>query len=173
MIVGDIIVVSGKSFISKVIQKVAGSKWTHVALYVGGGYIIEIDWNTKSTIVREKYSTSDLDCVVLRNKDELTKEQRDAIISSAVTYQRKGFRYDWLRLISLYLKSKFPNSKLIDKFDNKNKFVCTELVDEILKEAGIDLFPNQGGDIFPHEYLTCEQLMPLKKVKRYSYMKAR
>ncbi|MEC3460246.1 hypothetical protein P9131_30270, partial [Bacillus thuringiensis] len=63
MVVGDIIVASGMSFISKIIQKVSCSKWNHVALYVGGGYIIEIDWNTKSTIVREKYSTSDLECV--------------------------------------------------------------------------------------------------------------
>ncbi|KAA0751572.1 hypothetical protein DN401_23400 [Bacillus sp. BF2-3] len=172
MIVGDIIVVSGKSLISKMIQKVAGSKWTHVALYIGGGYIIEIDWNTKSSIVRETYSISNLEYMVLRNKNALTKEQQEIIISTAVSYQRKGFQYDWLRLISLYLKSKFPNSKLINKLDRRNKFICTELVDEILKEAGIDLFPNQGGDIFPHDYLTCEQLIALNKVKWSSYKKA-
>lgn len=158
MRVGDIIVVSGKSFISKAIQKVVGSKWTHVALYVGGGYILEIDWNTKASVMKNKYPISGLDYVVLRNKAKLTKEQRDSIISSAVKHHQTGTKYDWLRLTSLFLKRIFPNSKLVSKLNGKKTFVCTELVDEVLKGVGVDLFPNQGGDIYPHDYLSCDQL---------------
>lgn len=158
MRVGDIIVVSGQSFISKTIQKTVGSKWTHAALYVGGGYVLEIDWNTKASVVKNPYPTSGLEYVVLRNKKTLTKEQRDQIISSAIKYHNTGNRYDWFLLAGLYLKKKFPTSKLISKLNSKNTFICTELIDQVMREAGIDLFPNQEGDIYPHEYVECEQL---------------
>ncbi|MES9681751.1 hypothetical protein ABWK22_02300 [Gottfriedia acidiceleris] len=166
MRVGDIIVVSGKSWISKMIQKVVGSKWTHVALYVGGGYVLEIDWNTKASVTKDIYPISGLDYIVLRNKTELTKEQRDSIISSAIKYHQKGTKYDWLLLIGLFFKATFPKCKRMSSLNSKNTFVCTELVDKVLTEVGIDLFPNQGGDIFPHDYLSCEQLRPLKKYKK-------
>ncbi|MEK1828909.1 hypothetical protein AAAC51_07115 [Priestia megaterium] len=47
MKIGDIVVVSGNSIISKIIKRVVGSNWTHVAIYVGGGYFLEIDWSKK------------------------------------------------------------------------------------------------------------------------------
>jgi uncharacterized protein YycO len=158
MRVGDVIVVSGTSFISKMIQKVVGSKWTHVALYVGGGYILEIDWNTKASVLKNNYPISKYEYVVLRNKTALTKDQRDSIISSAVAHHQKGTKYDWFLLASLYLKKRFPNNKLFSKLNGKNTFVCTELVDEVLRGVGVDLFPNHDGDIYPHDYISCDQL---------------
>lgn len=38
---GDVVFFQGKSFISRGIRSFTKSKWSHVALYVGDGYIIE------------------------------------------------------------------------------------------------------------------------------------
>lgn len=72
MQIGEIIVVSGEHFISRIIRKVVGSKWTHVALYIGGGYVLQIDWNTKASIIPTPYFILDEDFAVVRCKNPLT-----------------------------------------------------------------------------------------------------
>lgn len=158
MEVGDIILVSGQSFISKLVQKITRSKWSHVALYIGGGYVLEINWNIKAHIVPNLYPKEGEECLVLRNKIPLTKEQQDMIISRGCAYNQTGNRYDFLLLAGLFLKTLFPNWKVLSKLNDKNSFVCTELTDQVLKEAGIDLFPGVEGDIYPLDFLHCEQL---------------
>lgn len=158
MKIGDIFVVSGNSIISKAIQKTVGSKWTHVALYVGGGYVLEIDWNTKATLVKDPYTFGEFEHVVLRSKKPLTANQQVNITSNACAFNKTGNRYDWLMLINLFLKTKFPNTKLLKHLNGKNTYVCTELVDEVFRRVGIELFPEKDGVIYPHDFIACDKL---------------
>lgn len=160
MRIGDIIVVSGESFISRLIQRVVGSKWTHVALYVGGGYVLQIDWNSKASIVLNPYANHDYDFALVRTRVPITEKQQKQIVHSATSYDKTGNKYDFLLLIGLFLKAKFPKWKALH-FNGKNTFICTELVYEVLKEAGIDLFPKSNGVIYPHDFMKNDLLQVL------------
>lgn len=161
MKIGDIVVVSGNSSISKLIQKTVDSKWTHVSLYVGGGYFLEIDWNTKASLVKDPYTFGELDYVVLRSKERLTRNQQLSITSVACRYNKTGNKYDWLLLLALYLKTKWSRWKFLKRLNEKNSYVCTELVSKVMEEVGVDLFPGHDGIIYPHDFLTCDKLQPV------------
>lgn len=158
MQIGDIILVSGNSFISKIIQKVTGSKWTHAALYVGGGNILEIDWNTRAAVIKKDYRELEYDYVVLRRNEKLTISQIRKLAISSLAHDKAGNRYDFFLLFSMLLKCLFPKGKLFRKFNKRNAYICTELIDTVKRDAGIVLFPNRKGDILPHEFLECEDL---------------
>ncbi|UOE57997.1 hypothetical protein [Cytobacillus oceanisediminis] len=156
MRVGDILVISGNTFASKLIKNTLKTKWTHAAIYIGGDQIIEIDWNTKAAVVRNYYPESGMEYVVMRPKQKLERWHKKRVVSAALAFDETGNRYDWPILFSMLLKAKFPSLKI--SFNRKNHYICTELIDNILKEAGIDLFPGRNGDIFPHELLQTEML---------------
>lgn len=158
MQIGDIILVGGSDFGSKVIKRITGTIWSHVALCLGQGLILEINWNTKTHIVHNEYRNLGYDYVVLRSNVPLSKLQKQEIACSALKFNNTGNKYDWLLILGLFLKTKFPNSKLLRLFNRKKFYICTELVDQVLQEAGIQLFPDREGDIYPHEFLSCKQL---------------
>jgi len=151
MQVGDIILVSGQSIVSKLIRKIVGSKWTHAAIYVGNGTIIEIDWNSKTELVKNYYPESDFEYVILRAKRPLEFWQRKKIIQTAIKFDRSGSRYDWFVLFGLLLKRKYP--RIPYNLNSENDYICTELIDKIYQEAGIRLFPKNNGSIYPHEFM--------------------
>lgn len=148
---GDVIVVSGNSWISNQIKNVVGTPWTHVALYVGAGRVLEIDWNTRATLAPEEYVAGELDCVVMRSKKPLTEVQRRQLFQLALAYQDQGSKYDWHLLLSMFLEKKFPKIKW--PFDSQNDYICTELTDDILSAIGLQLFPGHEGNIYPHDFI--------------------
>lgn len=157
MRIGDIILVSGKSFISKMIQKVTGSKWTHVAIYIGKGNILEADWYKRASIVPNMY-TEGWDHIVLRTKTPLTKTHQRRLLYAAQRYNHTRNKYDWGMILALLIRCKFPNSRLVRMLNNRNNYICTELVDAVYREIGIDLFPTKGDDIFPYEFMELDKL---------------
>ena len=162
MNVGDVILVSGNTpVISKTIEFVTGSKWTHAALYVGGGNIIEIDWNTKAQITVNPYPSLGVEYQILRPSTPLTKEQRDKVIVLAGEMHDTGTKYDWLKLIGLIASVKFPRITFLHKLNKKKEMICTEMIDEIYKAIGIELFPGRSRGIFPHELLYSDKLYKL------------
>lgn len=163
MKIGDIVVVSGNSIISKIIKKVVGSKWTHVAIYVGGGYFLEIDWSKKASLVKDPYTFGEWDHVIMTTKKPLSKQQQMKIISTACAFNRQGNRYDWPLLLALCLKAKFPNTKALNWLNGKNTYICTELVNKVMRESSVELFPGHDEIIFPDDFLKS----PVLKVVRF------
>lgn len=161
---GDVIVVSGDRFISKMIQRVVETPWTHVALYIGNGRVLEIDWNTRASLAPEEYLSGDLDCVVMRSKKPLTQVQRRQLFQLALAYQDQGSKYDWHLLLSMYLEKQFPQIKW--PFNSKNNFICTELTQHILEAIGLDLFPNHTGNVYPHDFLSSDALMEIVRTQQ-------
>jgi hypothetical protein len=155
---GDIMLVQGKGLISKFIQFITGSPWTHAAICLGGEFILEIYWDKKAQIVRNTYKQQGLEYCILTHNTRLTTIQRKNITSAALGFHRTGNQYDWLLLFGLLIKAKFPNSSFARKLNQKNGFICTELADRVLQYAEIWLFPDSSGDIFPHEFLLSNQL---------------
>lgn len=110
MEIGDVIVVKGNGFISKIIQKVTGSPWTHTALYIGDERIIETNWNKRAGIMSNPYfEGSKFDYVVLSMKKRMSKETRDLIIKGSNHFDKTGNKYDFLLIISLYLTPSLKN----------------------------------------------------------------
>lgn len=171
MRIGDVIVVSGSSFISKTIKSIVGSKWTHAAVYVGNGNILEIDWNSRARIVKNHYFNGELEYVVMRSKEPITKEQRHKLIAAAVAHDNTGNRYDFPLLVSIYMKKRFPNVKLFSSWNMKNHFICSELIENVMKAAGIDWFPNTEGDICPHDYIESPHLKEVPAIDGYELVR--
>lgn len=137
---GDILFVRGKSLISKVINSVDGP-YSHVALALSDDTILEAQRFTESRIVKNYHVDYDI------HRLDLTDEQRDMIVECAL--QLIGREYDYAQVVGTLFNRLFH----ITRKNNRSKFICSELVVEMLyiigyidecdKEAIIHCTPNE------------------------------
>ena len=129
---GDVILFQGTAFISRGIEWFSKSKWSHAALYVGGGngYIIEA---TGAGVERNKLETSLHGCssYCVRRMPNLTMEQAELIKDKAYSLIYKKDKYDFIQLLTLGIyftlrKIGITWAWLVDNMPNK--MICSELV---------------------------------------------
>ena len=126
---GDFIFFSGKSFVSRGIKMFTKSKWSHVAMYVGGGkgYIIEataagVEKNELEPLLRHT------DAVAVARIPGLTVEDMERMKDKA--YSMLGDKYDFWQLITFSLYFSFRKIGIIwPGFigDNAGQVVCSAL----------------------------------------------
>ena len=120
---GDILFVRGNSCISKIINYVDGP-YSHVALALSDDTILEAQRFTESRIVKNYH----VDYDVYRLK--LTDEQRDMLVECAL--RLIGRDYDYTQVFGTLFNRLFR----IARKNNRNKFICSELIVEMLYSIG-------------------------------------
>lgn len=85
---GDIIFVRGDDLLDELIEWAEDGVYSHVALYVGDGFVIEATGGNRIKLARlSSYASYDVGSV------SMTDQQREDLIAYAMTQQ--GKRYDW------------------------------------------------------------------------------
>jgi uncharacterized protein YycO len=154
MELGDIVFFKGQSWISKIIQKLTGSPYTHVALAMSSDSILEAD-RFVNTRVRT-IENHEIYCV-MRYKNGLTPEQRKIIFEDGM--KTIGTKYDYPQVFMWLIRLLF-NYKGQGIVNNANRLYCSELVDRLYKKAGIDLVPDRAdGDVLPTHLLNSPLLI--------------
>jgi hypothetical protein len=141
---GDIILVKGDTpIISPLIQWFTDSEYTHVGLAVTSELIYEIDINKDLAIRPLTHAHYD----VFRYEDGLSAEQRIAMQWYALGRAKENKGYDWLRILAFALEKIFRSPFV---FDEVNRVICSEIVDNIYTHVGIDLIPDRkDGHVSP------------------------
>jgi len=141
MVIGDIIIFSGKSLISRAIQKFTKSKWNHVG--------IVYDTNEKYVVLAEaiyngfklkKYSKKNIEKMLKKEKIKIKKSKKTLNFIRTFILKYLGIRYSWFGIVKIALKILFK--KLDLKGDNEKTLICSETVSRILydcSEGYVDL----------------------------------
>lgn len=146
---GDILLFRDSGLLSKIIGRISGGKYSHVALnaftdaYTNEIGLIESTWKgiEITTLKKKDYKYVD----VFRNIN-MTDELGYKIVTDAVKHVNK--KYDYSLLFTIMLNKWFG----IMPIDGKEKFICSEFVDMIYKKNGIDIIPTIKNDnVTPNE----------------------
>ena len=134
------------------IQTISRDVWSHAALYVGNGNVIEakgggVKRNTLEKVLKwTKWRADRYPYLALNN------DKKNNLLAWA--FSRIGWGYDFSSvgyILVLYLLDWLGIVKNIKNYSNpfnrKNSFYCSEFVVEAYRSQGINLFP--GGDINP------------------------
>ncbi|MNW28274.1 hypothetical protein D3C74_50960 [compost metagenome] len=151
---GDVVFFEGKGLIGRLIQKLTGSPYSHVALAVDSESIIEADRfiRTRITILPEENRVA-----VMRVSPELSEKETASLVLYAKTMI--GRKYDYANIFTWFIRLVFQwnRFKLVD---NANRLYCSELIDRAYQDAlNIDLCPDrQEGDVTPSQLFTSNML---------------
>jgi hypothetical protein len=138
---GDVILISGRTRMANVIEWVTNSKWTHAALYIGDGLLIE-------SLVGEGVVIKSVDVYIndeiriCRHKD-ITKEKARDIINFMADHLEAKYDvraiFDLLRLMApiWIMPRKWRSTIFKDAF--LDKYTCSELITLAYNSVGLPI----------------------------------
>lgn len=140
--VGDLIFVRGDTIISKIINRVDKGEFSHLAIYVGNGKVLEAQRFTKTRITDYYFKNIHV------YKMNLSPDQKCNLLHLVPKFV--GIRYDYLQVFQIAMKKLF-NVK--PKPNNRDNFICSELVVNLYSELKIfdDDFKLLALDSTPNE----------------------
>ncbi len=148
---GDVVLISGNSRLSDIIKLVTRSIWSHCALYVGNGNIIEADnlrydngnvvHMKKAEVIVSPLEKYRLYNMRVKRPVQLTSEDREIVIAEA--YAHKGKGYDQKNLINFLLKEiglkKFSPFANIGSEDKEE--MCSGLIVQSFQTVNYPILP--------------------------------
>lgn len=124
---GDILFIRGNSFISKIINSIDGP-YSHIAIALSEDTILEAQRFTESRIIKNYHV--DYDVYQL----DLTESQLDGIVDASLVLI--GHDYDYTQIVATLFNNLFK----IARRNNRSKYICSEIIVELLHRIGyIDL----------------------------------
>jgi uncharacterized protein YycO len=143
--IGDVVFVKQKGIIADLISKITKSPFNHVAMYVGNGKIIEANGFIRTRVVPLETYNGEYEIYRI---PRLAEYQKRRIVDYALT--KVGTKYDYAKILGLFIRFEFL--KRFKGFEERNHFICSELIDRSLQAGdvprkGMDFF----GDISPSE----------------------
>lgn len=160
---GDLILLRGTSWISRMITTFGQGKWSHIAVYIGGDQLIEstLGGVIKAPVTKYQVESYDSHVVDLNRDDDFRRRFVDKLTA------RLGDGYDYTLLIANLFYRLFGGLKFFLRLgDFPKKWSCTELVATALRECG-EYIPGDVNSIMPDvigEYF--------EKEKRYGHSDA-
>lgn len=140
---GDILLFTDATGFSRLIPWFTGSRYYHVALYEGNGYVVEA---RPSGVVRRDIAHEEGN--VFR-----VIPMPAAHATPALTYATAclGMPYDVLCVVSVVLHEYVPRFRF--PYCNSERLMCAELVVRAWREAGVDLFPGCDAEqVIPADF---------------------
>jgi len=145
--------------------------WTHAALHIGDGRLIEaqphgIVYNSIENYVEKNYLLA-----VYRNKyikdDDAALER---IVNFCEEAKKENYAYGWVGLVFYVFSSFLPisfnfifDNKYVDKWCNlDNAYFCSELIADAYKEAGYRISAYDGWRIKPSDFIKNPFFEPVK-----------
>jgi len=146
----DIIAFEGRTLVSKLIKLITKKKVTHIAIMVGDYVLMETSF---FGVRLRKLKENEAKYYILRNNNITSEERRK--ITSFVLHKVK-IKYDFKLLIGIGINIIFG---INTKWDNKEKYICIELILDAYKSIGIDLLPELcNNHIIPNDILYSKEL---------------
>lgn len=158
---GDVILFAGKSWISRGIEWFTDSKYSHAALYVGNGYIIEA---TEAGVEKNLLTFKGCSGHCVRRMPGLTSDAAKAIVAKAESLIYDN--YDFLQLLTLGVYYGFRRlgitwSALVANMPNK--MICSELV-AVSYLVVPDKFKDQTKLVTPDTLYTTSLLQTIEEI---------
>jgi cell wall-associated NlpC family hydrolase len=148
---GDVLFIRGTSPVSVLIRWLTKSPYTHVALALGDGRIIEADRFIRTRIRK----LTDADVFDVHRLQDVDRETLNLVCMVARSYE--GLRYDYLQVLGQLLRLAFGWQEPL--FNRKNRFICSELIDVSFMASGVPrLHRDHVGNLSPGELLSAYQL---------------
>ena len=139
---GDILVTCNNTTLGKMIKKFTKSIYSHAALYIGGGDVVDATNKFgKGVRVRTiKQTAQRFYRIDILRHPNLSEDRAEKICQKALAHVGESYNYLMLLL--------FPIMPLLpDKWKNplakKEAKICSELVSRVYKEIGIDIVPKK------------------------------
>lgn len=149
---GDVVLVSGQSYLSEIIKIITKSNWSHSFLYLGNGRILEADSilyekegprRVKKPRVMEnpveKYFPYNMR---IKRPVQLTEEHLNQILEKARSYIGKD--YDKKNIVNFIWKA--FGFKKIDSNKNigsKDKYICSALIAKLFQDVNYPILPEE------------------------------
>lgn len=145
MALGDIIFVKTSSPISSFIRWISKGEFSHVCLSMNEDdtVILEADVFKQLKVSKNKYSSYQVVDV------DMSDYQRLQLLYFILGKYEAKYDYYYVLGLALKLIGLIKDSTV---FDRRNRFMCSEIIDESFKAIGIDLIPDRiDGDISPSD----------------------
>lgn len=140
---GDIIFARSDGFLSRVIRHVTRSEWSHVAIYLGEGQVIDTDALRSVSI----HQLSSFECWAAGRVEDLSDQRIGEIVNYMVSELNKP--YDYLQLVGFFLDYTFGWAV---NWQWKGHYTCGQLIDRAFHVAQIDLVPGKTeGNVTPED----------------------
>lgn len=150
----DIIAFSGNKIISRLIRWVTKSDINHVAIMVGDNVLMETAWNG---VRLRRLKESEKNYKILRYEG-LTYGQKKGI--SCFVLNSVKTKYDYKLFFGIGLNLLFG---LDTKWNNKNRYICAQLILKAYKSVGINLVPGYSEhNIIPDDIIKADRLKVVK-----------
>lgn len=144
---GDVIFMKPTTWIGRLITRIDGGPYSHVAIAVSSTHIIEAQGFRRSRI----WPVYGKEILVLDLG--LTDEQREAVVHNAISITGKWYDY---RLIAGYLIRHAIKLQIKALWNSKNALICSELVASLLLSVGY-----MGAKVFSHENISPRELLEI------------
>lgn len=127
--VGDLIFVRGEDIISDVINWAEHGKYSHVAIYVGDGQVIEAQGGRRISLAPlSNYRKYDV------GKVDMTDQQREDLIKYAMT--QRGLPYDWLLIFIIAVRLLF---RINIPYIERSARICATFARDCFEHVSITL----------------------------------
>ncbi len=153
---GDVFVSTTDAVISQAIKVASWGQYSHAALYVGNGQVIDATAKGVTQRSLREFLTEASRVGVLRVK-RLNRESRERLVGNARKLVGREYNYRGLAGMALDRMACFVKNTLdavrclrsvasVPKaFMGKDSYFCSQLVDNVLRNSGIKLFRNNGA----------------------------
>jgi hypothetical protein len=157
---GDIVLVKGKDWISKSIEDITHSEYSHVAIAIDSDNVCEIDVFLRLQIRPLTYQ--DYDVFRLNRPFSLLEQHTMMDFLNSKIYTNEG--YDWLKILEMFLRYVFHKKTY---FTMKNRYVCSEIVDLAFRSIDFDLVPGRiAGDVSPADISNSILLRRVEEIEK-------
>lgn len=144
----DIVLVKGKTPISKIVEYSTNSKYSHAALVVDDWHVVETDIFKPLRIYHFSYRLGEFDA--FRLKTPLSLNQREEAIS--FIQRNLNADYDIMEAVSYWTYKLFGVG-----FDDSNKFICSGGIYHIFMAAHVEIC-KKNGVITPENFELSDKL---------------
>jgi uncharacterized protein YycO len=135
------------SLINSLIADITHSDYTHVGMVVGENKMVEANGFIKTRSVPMSLITGQYEIYRIPN---LTDEQKRKIVAYAES--KIGTGYDYEKIVGLFIRFEFLRT--FKGFDERNRYICSELVDLSLDAGGVHRLSQENlGNVSPSELL--------------------
>lgn len=151
---GDFALFSGEGLVFEGIRAAQDSMWGHAALYVGHHKIVEaIQSGVKQKPIKKYFDNKTI--FMIRRANSITVDQVSKMMKKIYVGPDKliGEPYDFMQIFGALTGILLRGWGGRNVFDDPNRKICSEVVDESFEAAGIDIVPHlkQVRDAYPKD----------------------